>query len=124
MGFAKNKTTTSETETTKPKAVYRTIASVWESKNFEGQFSIRVSEDRTSPNGKSFKAPGTLMYQDNETGKLYQVKNIYMFEPKTQTRGLVYNLSLNLANPKSAVVMGETSSPEDSSVELDSEDTE
>lgn len=129
MGFASKRMKTRAGKEAPKKSKYTTIGAVWASKKYEGQFSIRINENRTSADGTEYPAAGKVFFEDAKTGKLYQVKQIYMFEskPEVAEKGLAYNLALDLTNDYSvaaldadeAVAVGAPDSDEDTSYEAD-----
>jgi len=108
MGFAAKKKTTVSKTGTKAKAKKSTLVNigvVWESKKKEGVFYITTNKSRDG-----YEAPGKLLFQDANTGQLYLINSVAMYEPKGEIRkklpNLAFNLVLHLDNEDAATPIG------------------
>ena len=79
--------------------LWRKIASMWKSKNFDGH---NISTDDYE---------GTLIWQDKKTERFYKVVRCSLFTPKDGApQDLVYNLLINLNNEYDVEAMSDEGS--------------
>ena len=79
----------------KPKN-YVNVASVKENDN--GTY-VAVNNDYKKKDGTMYEAPGRLLFEDFETGKIYQLKSISIFDPhENAPQNILNNLTINTEN--------------------------
>ena len=83
----------------KKKGSYRTVGSIWEREieTREGEKTIlNFNVDNQDPDDEYHQ--GVLLWQDAETGKLFKVKSMNIFEADKGPKNLLNKLSINLEN--------------------------
>lgn len=102
---------------------YLKVASVWPSKDYEGQVYIECDDYF-----------GELLFREKKTGKLYKVDYMNLFEPKsfktkqgkkiTPPEDLLFNVCVNPANPSALtkVKLADLEDGVDSDADEDSDD--
>lgn len=66
-----------------------------------GSFIAINSNDFKSKSGKEYKAPGRILFEDYETGQIYEVNTVSIFNPNEKAPEMVLNnLVINLLNEK------------------------
>lgn len=96
----RKKTSSKNKSSSKAKGSWRQIASVWENQGRDGTFlSVTV-------NGNNQYSPGKLLWVDETTGNVYQVKNMNVYEVQASGDRLpLQNLSINLDNDKQCILV-------------------
>lgn len=82
----------------KPKR-YLSVAAVKE--NEHGTFISVNNNDYKKKNGDVYEAPGRLLFEDFETGKIYELNTISIFDAHEKApQEILNNLSINTENEK------------------------
>lgn len=93
----------------KPKSNFKNVGSIWQDENDEDRIFLAIDDYN-----------GELYFRDKETDELYKVKFVAAFTPKKKEgskkdlpENLLYNLAINLANPKAVSPADEDAEDED-----------
>lgn len=83
----------------KKESQWVSVASLIEGETKDDNDYIRVSQDYKPKKGKAFTAPGRLLYEDFDTGNVYELSTLSMFEPHENAPDFISdNLAINLLN--------------------------